>query len=259
MVDQFRLKDVLIRYKQDFVSIQWKNEKYKWEAVKWFQDHWDVNAADFPAMLNVALDKTFNLLTSANNFPKGVIVGFAKSAPEDVRAMFIDLFDESKDVYERIDAFKLGSSKLLDRYGNGAAHHYQFENAITTYLWLRYPDKYYIYKLSEVKVVASELGTDYRFKKGAYADNVRNFIKFYDEICSALRSDQELVNLFRSQLTDTCYPDPELRTLTIDIGFYTSRYYSQRDTEQTVSEDWIGADYSCWRWNAVKRCLVNHY
>ena len=132
MFDQFRLKEALVRYKQDFVSMEWKNEKYKWEAVKWFQDHWDVNATDFPAMLNTALDKTFNLLASANNFPKGMIVGFAKSAPEEVRAMFIDLFDESKDVYERIDAFKLGSSKLLERYGNGAAQHYQLENASTS-------------------------------------------------------------------------------------------------------------------------------
>ena len=123
MFDLFRLKEALVRYKQDFVSMEWKNEKYKWEAVKWFQDHWDVNATDFPAMLNTALDKTFNLLASANNFPKGMIVGFAKSAPEEVRAMFIDLFDENKDVYERIDAFKLGSSKLLERYGNGAAQH----------------------------------------------------------------------------------------------------------------------------------------
>lgn len=28
----------------------------------------------------------------------------------------------------------------------------------------------------------------------------------------------ELVNLFQSQLTDTCYPDPKLKTLTIDVG-----------------------------------------
>lgn len=75
MFDLFRLKEALVRYKQDFVSMEWKNEKYKWEAVKWFQDHWDVNATDFPAMLNTALDKTFNLLASANNFPKGMIVG----------------------------------------------------------------------------------------------------------------------------------------------------------------------------------------
>lgn len=79
--------------------------------------------------------------------------------------MFIALFDENKDVYERMNAFKLQASILLERYGNGAAQHYQYENAISTYLWLRYPDKYYIYKFGEVKNVANELETDYRFKR----------------------------------------------------------------------------------------------
>lgn len=242
MFDQFRLKDVLVQYKQNFVSTQWGNEKYKWEAVKWFQDNWDVNAQNFPEMLNRSLDKTFNLLASNNNFPKGMIVGFAKAAPEEVRAMFIALFDESKDVYERMNAFKLQSSILLEKYGNGAAQHYQYENAISTYLWLRYPDKYYIYKFGEVKTVSSELESDYRFKKGAYADNIRNFLRLYDEISAALKEDTELVNLFQSQLTDTCYPDPELKTLTIDVGFYISRYYSQKDVAPDTTS-WYGADF----------------
>lgn len=242
MFDQFRLKDVLVAYKQNFVAKQWGDEKYKWEAVKWFQDNWDVNAPDFAEMLNRSLDKTFNLLASNNNFPKGMIVGFAKSAPEEVRAMFIALFDESKDVFERLDAFKMQSSILLEKYGNGAAQHYQYENAISTYLWLRYPDKYYIYKFGEVKTVASELESDYRFKKGAYADNIRNFLKLYDEISAALKEDTELVNLFQSQLTDTCYPDPELKTLTIDVGFYISRYYSQKDSAPDTTS-WYGADF----------------
>lgn len=242
MFDQFRLKDVLVAYKQNFVAKQWGDEKYKWEAVKWFQDNWDVNAPDFPEMLNRSLDKTFNLLASNNNFPKGMIVGFAKSAPEEVRAMFIALFDESKDVFERLDAFKMQSSILLEKYGNGAAQHYQYENAISTYLWLRYPDKYYIYKFGEVKTVASELESDYRFKKGAYADNIRNFLKLYDEISAALKEDTDLVNLFQSQLTDTCYPDPELKTLTIDVGFYISRYYSQKDSAPDTTS-WYGADF----------------
>lgn len=242
MFDQFRLKDVLVAYKQNFVAKQWGDEKYKWEAVKWFQDNWNVNAPDFAEMLNRSLDKTFNLLASNNNFPKGMIVGFAKSAPEEVRAMFIVLFDESKDVFERMDAFKMQSSILLEKYGNGAAQHYQYENAISTYLWLRYPDKYYIYKFGEVKTVASELESDYRFKKGAYADNIRNFLKLYDEISAALKEDTELVNLFQSQLTDTCYPDPELKTLTIDVGFYISRYYSQKDSAPDTTS-WYGADF----------------
>ncbi len=244
MFDQFRLKDVLAQYKQNFVSTQWGNEKYKWEAVKWFQDNWDVNAADFPEMLSRSLDKTFNLLASNNNFPKGMIVGFAKAAPEEVRAMFIALFDESQDVFERMNAFKMQSSILLEKYGNGAAQHYQYENAISTYLWLRYPDKYYIYKFGEVKTVASELESDYRFKKGAYADNIRNFLRLYDEISAALKEDTELVNLFQSQLTDTCYPDPELKTLTIDVGFYISRRYSQENAEKAEAASWFPSDYT---------------
>ena len=244
MFDKFRLKDVLAQYKQSFVSTQWGNEKYKWEAVKWFQDNWDVNASDFPEMLNRSLDKTFNLLASNNNFPKGMIVGFAKAAPEEVRAMFIALFDESQDVFERMNAFKMQSSILLEKYGNGAAQHYQYENAISTYLWLRYPDKYYIYKFGEVKTVSSELESDYRFKKGAYADNIRNFLRLYDEISAALKEDTELVNLFQSQLTDTCYPDPELKTLTIDVGFYISRLYSQENAEKAEAASWFPSDYT---------------
>ena len=244
MFDAMRLKEVLVQYKQNFVSKQWGNEKYKWEAVKWFQDNWDVNALNFAEMLNKSLDKTYNLLASNNNFPKGMIVGFAKAAPEEVRAMFIALYDESKDVFERMDAFKLQSSILLEKYGNGAAQHYQYENAISTYLWLRYPDKYYIYKFGEVKTVADELESNYRFKKGSYADNIRNFLKLYDEISLVLKKDTELVNLFQSQLTDTCYPDPELKTLTIDVGFYISRYFSQKDSDTQAEGEWFPADYT---------------
>ena len=240
MFDKSRLDKILNQYKQDFVSTQWSEEKYKWEAVKWFQDNWDVNALDFAEMLNRSLGKTQNLLTSANNFPKNMIVGFAKAAPEEVRAMFIALFDEDRDVYERMDDFKQQSAMLLGKYGNGAAQHYQYENAISTYLWLRYPDKYYIYKFNEAKAVASKLNSNLCFKKGAYADNIRNFLKLYDGISGVLKVDTDLSNLLKSQLTDACYPDPALKTLTIDGGFYISRYYSQSDDAM----DWSGTGYN---------------
>ncbi len=231
MFNKSILEKVLAQYKQDFVLTQWKNENYKWKAVKQFQDNWDVNASDFSEMLSRSLEKTYNLLASANNFPKGMMSEFAKAAPEEVRAMFIALFDESRDIFERMDEFKHQSSVLLEKYGNGAAQHYQYENAISTYLWLRYPDKYYIYKFSEVKTVASELESDYQFRKGAYAENIRNFLNLYDEISAALKEDAELVNLLHSHLTDDCYPDPELKTLTIDVGFYISRVFLQKNID----------------------------
>ena len=242
MFDKFRLKEALVKYKENFVSSQWGNEKYKWEAVKCFQDNWDVNATDFADMLTRSLSKTYNLLTSMNNFSAKMIQSFAKTAPEEVRAMFLALFDESKDVVARIMAFKDQSSILFERYGNGAGQHYQYENAVSTYLWLRYPDKYYIYKYGEIKTIADELGSDLHFKKGAYADNLRNFYALYDEICEELKKDNQLLALVKSQITDTCYPDPECRTLTIDVGFYISRYYSQKN--QTKADEWFPLDYS---------------
>lgn len=243
MFDEFRLKEALVSYKRDFAQKLWPNEKYKWQAVKCFQLNWDVNATDFAEMLKKSLSATANLLASVNNFPARMIQKFAEIVPEEVRAMYIELFDESKDVYERINSFKLKSSILLERYGNGAAQHYQNENSISTYLWLRYPDKYYIFKLSEVKVVASELESDYRFKKGAYADNIHNFYALYNEICAELQKNDELRNMLAAQVDSTCYSDPEMRTLTIDVGFYISRYYSKRNDEPAADE-WWPTDYS---------------
>lgn len=235
MIDDCRLREALNSYKKDFVQKQWPQEKYKWEAVKCFQDNWDLNALDFADMLTRSLAKTHNLLASMNNFPARMIEGFAQAAPEEVKAMFISLFDETQDVVSRVMVFKNQSSVLLEKYGNGAGQHYQYENAVTTYLWLRYPDKYYIYKFGEVKTVANELGSGFRLKKGAYIDNLRNFYSLYDEICAALQQDGELVSLLDSQMTAACYPDPDLCTLTIDVGFYISRYFSKRDA---AADDW---------------------
>lgn len=243
MFNKMRLKSALVEYKKRFVQTQWPDEKYKWEAVKCFQVNWDVNADDFAAMLTKALSQTGNLLASVNNFPAKMIIKFAEIAQEEVRAMFIELFDEGKDVYERIDSFKQKSNSLLERYGNGAAQHYQYENAICTYLWLRYPDKYYIYKLTEIKAVSNELESDYTFKKGAYADNIRNFFAFYNEICDELKQDEELKNMLASQIMGTCYPDPELKTLTIDVGFFISRYLN-KDESALTSDEWWPTDYT---------------
>ena len=47
MFDKKKYDNALASYKRDFINKQWPNEKYKWEAVKCFQDNWDINAKDF--------------------------------------------------------------------------------------------------------------------------------------------------------------------------------------------------------------------
>lgn len=278
MFNQLRLKEALRQYKKDFVATHWNEEKYKWEAVKCFQDNWDIHAADFEDMLSQSLSKTSNLLASTNNFPAGMIIEFAHAAPEKVRAMYMDLFDESKDVFGRIDSFKKQSNILLKKYKSTAKQHYQHENAITTYLWLRYPDKYYVYKYSEARSVSNKLDSNYKFKKGSYTDNLKNFYDFYNEIRESLKRDSTLIDLFKSQLTDDCYPDSELRTLTFDVGFYISRNISKpadKESNQVDSDDmeftekpksseehrywWLNANPKVWSFSNLQTSHVQEY
>ena len=278
MFNQLRLKEALRQYKKDFVATHWNEEKYKWEAVKCFQDNWDIHAADFEDMLSQSLSKTSNLLASTNNFPAGMIIEFAHAAPEKVRAMYMDLFDESKDVFGRIESFKKQSNILLKKYKSTAKQHYQHENAITTYLWLRYPDKYYVYKYSEARSVSNKLDSNYKFKKGSYTDNLKNFYDFYNEIRESLKRDSTLIDLFKSQLTDDCYPDSELRTLTFDVGFYISRNISKpadKESNQVDSDDmeftekpksseehrywWLNANPKIWSFSNLQTSHVQEY
>jgi len=90
-------------------------------------------------------------------------------------------------------------------------------------LWLRFPNKYYIYKFREVKKVAEILQADSVFKQGAYKDNLNNFYELYNNIFAELKKHSKLIKMFKSYLTDECYEDSEFKTLTMDFCFYISR------------------------------------
>ena len=244
MFNEDKLDSIITEYKKQFIQSQWPKEKFKWEAVKCFQDNWDISTDNFIEMLINSLAKTGNLLSSKNNFPKDTIINLSKLYPNEVRKMFIELFDENKNIYERISTFKENSEALFKKSQKIGNSHYQTENAITTYLWLRYPDKYYIYKFSEVVAVSNELESNYIFKRGKFANNIENFFNFYDEICSKLQSDTELKSMLNSVITDTCYSDPKLKTLTLDVGFFISRYYSNENDSDILANEWEPTDYS---------------
>ena len=106
MINRDKLNEVLVDYKEDFIPKHWEEESYKWEAIKGFTDNWDIHAENFPDMLYNSLKPADNLLVSVNYFPRKMIRELAECNPEAVRGMFINLFDETKDVYDRIKAFK---------------------------------------------------------------------------------------------------------------------------------------------------------
>lgn len=236
MIDNNRFQELFEEYKSELKGARWDDEKFKWQAIKGFQDHWDIEAVDFCTMLKNSLDKTFNLLASTHYFPGKMIKEFAEKEPETVRQMFKNLFDENKDLCDRIVSFKVQSKQLVNKYWDPGKSDFQTENTITTYLWLRYPDKYYIYKFEEAKSLSKELKTSYVFKAGDYQNNVENFIRLYDELSKELCKDEELKQIVQSKLEDDCYDDPKCKTLAIDFGYFVNqRQKAAKNEEEKVS------------------------
>lgn len=234
MLNKEILNKILVDYKKVFTTTIWKQEHFKWEAVKHFNDNWDINAENFATMLKKSLDKCGILLFSMHNFSAGIIINFAKFAPQETKSMFVYLFDESISLSKRISYFQRTSIKLREKYDDGTwMEDFQNTNIISIYLWLRYPEKYYIYKYPVVKTVADKLKSSF---KPQQSNNTKNFIgcfSFYDEIHDVLINDQDMRKMLDSVLTPECYEDIDLRILTIDVGYYI---YCNYKSETTVSE-----------------------
>ena len=218
-IDESKLYSLIEIFKEGFKE-NFLEEKYKWEAVKHFQDNWNINAEDFPTMLSNALSKTGNLLAAMNFFPRRMIKQYATRFPKDVKGLFEGLFNESSDLKERIDAFIAGIEYIHKQWdGNGTLNHYQTFNAVSTYLWLRYPDKYYIYKPSVAKLMFEKLGVDMKLTP-LRANAVIKTYELYDYISKTLCKDNEFKKMLVESLADTCYSDEFMVTAAIDLGYY---------------------------------------
>ena len=137
-------------YKEHYEGIE-KKELYKWKAVVHFKEKWDIDAENFPEMLEEALKKTSNLMSSGNYYPRKMVVWAAKKEPEKVRELFRQLYDLSLDLKERMVRFRDGIDEIVVEHKEGkVSKSYQDHRAIMVYLNMRYPDKYYLYKYNNV-------------------------------------------------------------------------------------------------------------
>lgn len=244
MIDTLKFRSILESYKTYFLT-GWKKQKYKWEAIKHFQEHWNIEAENFSEMFKEATSKTKNLLAYSRKYPRKMIIIFAEVNGAKVRQMFHDLFDESQDLSLRIYNFKKSSEEFREKYDNGTWHDsFQSIKAISTYLWLMHPDKYYIYEYDVLCDVAKELGFEYKSKRYGSIDKLIDGFKMYEEMNKIIKEDAELVSMFRDVITDTCYYDTELKTLTNDVGFYLSRVSLGKQKDVQKEEEWFPVYYN---------------
>ena len=228
------LKSLIRLYKIDFGQHR-KYELYKWKAIKQFQDTWGtvdgVPANAFPSKLRTALSLTDNLLDVNHEFARTRILELAEAEPVTVQAMFQDLFDEKNDVLRRILTFYDKANELIQLHpisGNKPYKHDQTPKAISTYLWLMYPDRHYIYNPTAFEQSARVVvDGNLRFGNDKFCKMMSAFT-FYDAFREEIVKDKELLALSEDSLTDQCWPDGHQRTLVTDMT-YVFKYYGYYD------------------------------
>ena len=212
-------------YKQD-LSIFWKDEKYKWEAVQKFQEKWDIETEDFGEMIKEATSKHLNLLASVNYFPVGMILNFATEDQERTRNMFRMLYDENKDLAQRITNFIAESEAMRKTHDSEWRNHYQDLRAISAYLTFRFPEKYYIYKYTELKKTVEILGDEFSFKgKNDNGKFYASCVEYLNDLCKRISADEELKSIMHEKLDNdkACYKDSAMHITTTDFFFYVGK------------------------------------
>lgn len=234
MINKERLKLTLERYKEEFSS-RWNEEKYKWEAVWHFQKVWDIQAADFAEMFSSATEKAVPLLDSVNHFPRGMMIEYAKQNPDAVRNLFLHLYDETKEIGERVLQFQADAQKLCDQY-SANLQHYQRLTAISVYLWLRYPEQYFIYKYSVCRTAAQELQSTFLPKRGEIVENIKGSFIFLDEVAKEIAADTELVFLFQKVREEGIYQENYFHIAAYDVVYYLAGEAANRRKKEHAKE-----------------------
>lgn len=231
MINEQKVQTILESYRNDFEQ-RWSFEKYKWEAVRQFQLHWNIKSRNFEEMFTDATAKTKDLLTATNYYPRAVMRGFAAINRDMTKAIFANLFNEQKDLIKRIERFLADVEHIRQDYGEGIwRQHYQNLNAVSTYLWLRYPDTYYLYNFVDCYGVAKELDSSFVPRHGGQLANLIGAYEMYGEICRIIAQDKELRQLFLRLRTPSCWPDKASHIMTADFCRYVSRRYAQPSAE----------------------------
>lgn len=202
-------EELIQRYKELIREDQNEKELYKWRLIHEFQEKWDIEANNFAEMLK-SIDFRNLMYFGSKDFIKNV-----DRYSEEARSMFKDLFDEEKELSQRIIDFKERANELFEQYfpEKNAG---QNERPISVYLTFRYPERYTFYKRSYYSDYVDLLGVEEEKVNQRYPHYLSLIDKFIENY---VNKDEELLRLSRKTLTSDCYIDENLKILAQDIVF----------------------------------------
>ena len=207
-------------------------ELYKWELVTKQYGHPNTDTMDFAKEINSI--QLQNLC-----YPPQVTAyrSIAKYEPEEYRRSFRILFTETVDLQERIDTFtstckKLWEDKIRNHFEQNTSAMCD-ERLISSFLTLKYPQKYTFYKSDVYSSLCNLLGVE--SKKAGY-----KLVHFYEllnkHVVPVVENDKELMDSISKEIDNKGYIHSTLLIAQTALWYYVCTSNTEK-SEFAVSQD----------------------
>jgi hypothetical protein len=215
-----------------------EDEGYKFRAVDTFQRFFDLEAVDLEGMFDKAIEPN-NLVMGAMYFPRKMLLTFARDYAEETRAIFRDLYDESKDAGVRLTQAMSRFDELLGRRlaaTGGTGSSYMGLRFLSLMLSYRYPEKYNAMKPREWKVFCRFV--DDTFAIPNHTPIGEQYVRFSEHIDALIAYIKTVpaINEIRQALTKgqgLAFADEGYRWMAQDVIYVTARHLAgERDAEK---------------------------
>lgn len=187
------IQSMIDEYKKHISKTQLKDEVYKWALVNEYKGRPNPKADDFyHEIKDIKFDNLIYHLSIA------AIHQMAKEKPEEIRQLFIELYDESRDLTKRVKNFNK-QTLILYRDLEETLSHHQDERSIATYLTFHNSDKYTFYKYSYYKKYCNLLGIKIAKKNQKYT----HYLQLIDDLIEKyIAIDKELIEHVKTYIPE---------------------------------------------------------
>ena len=211
-----------------------------WESQRIFQERWDLDATDLPAMYASSLDNTESrrLWNREHYEPKRAMLEFLGEQPDFIRGMFRELFDERKSMDGRCARFSYYCDQLLEahreeRPKSPLPDHYHGEDyrMISLYLAFRYPANYAPYEFDLFR----QLLEAFEAPKIPQANDLPRYFKLMGTLRQLILKNEVVVRRHRQRLDPDKHFMEETLLLAYDFSCFVVEARSRGTSESHLT------------------------
>lgn len=267
-MNQTKLQEYWNRYKDYFKQPESQHqEKYKWKVLKQVFDRWNWDADNKPEMFKNAFEVqgSKNLWMSGNFYPVPHTNWMFEEFKQDTLHAFENLFNEEIPITERVNTFiQLYDDKIPELQAKLPDKKVQYHShgdsrAISLYLYIQNPNKYFLFKYTMVKNFCEQV--DIPKIKAGDKSNIEKYNEMANEILDFIKKDSQFISEYR-EFTDKPenFNDESLHLLVQDFVYSIANHFNDNlrywrigsnDGETSYYSEMLNDNYVAIGWSEI--------